>query len=77
MEGLMPEISMILVESSNVEKIGYEESTQTLRVGFLNGSVYDYKNVPIMEFEQLKNAQSVGSYLNRNIKGNYPYDKVG
>lgn len=73
----MSEIPMISVESSNVEKIGYEESTQILRVKFLNGSVYDYKNVPIMEFEQLKNAQSIGSYLNRNIKGNYPYEKVG
>ncbi len=73
----MSEIPMIPVESSNVEKIGYEESTQTLRVRFLNGSEYDYKNVPIMEFEQLKNAQSVGSYLNRNIKGNYAYERVG
>ncbi|GBD95936.1 hypothetical protein BMS3Abin06_00816 [bacterium BMS3Abin06] len=73
----MSAIAMIPVVSSNVESIGYEEGTQTLRVKFLNGSVYDYKNVPIMEFEQLKNAQSVGSYLNRNIKGNYTYEKVG
>lgn len=73
----MSEIVMIPVVSSNVESIGYDEATQTLRVRFLNGSEYDYKNVPIMEFEQLNNAQSVGSYLNRNIKGNYAYEKVG
>jgi hypothetical protein len=73
----MANIVMIPVVSSNVESIGYDEETQTLRVRFLNGSEYDYKNVPIIEFEQLKNAQSIGSYLNRNIKGNYAYGKVG
>ena len=73
----MANIVMIPVVSSNVESIGFDESTQTLRVRFLNGSTYDYKNVSSMEFEQLKNAQSVGSYLNRNIKGNYAYERVG
>lgn len=70
------EMVMIPVVSSNVQGIGFSDRTQTLRIWFLNGSVYDYKNVPIMEFEQLRNAQSVGSYLNRNIKGNYSYEKI-
>ena len=41
----MADIVMIPVVSSNVESIGYDGSTQTLRVRFLNGSTYDYKNV--------------------------------
>lgn len=73
----MSEISMAAVESSNVESIGYDESAQILRVKFISGGTYDYKNVPVMEYEQLKNASSIGSYLNRNIKGSYAYDKVG
>lgn len=73
----MSEIAMIPVESSNVESIGYDEGTQTLRIKFLSGATYDYKNVLAMEYEQLKNAPSIGSYLNRNIKGNYAYEKVG
>jgi len=73
----MAEIEMIPVVSSNVDSIGYDPDTQTLRVRFNNGSVYDYMNVPAMEFEQLRSAPSVGSYLNRNVKGNYPYQKVG
>ena len=73
----MCEIEMIPVVSSNVESIGYKEETQILRVKFLNGASYEYKNVPLMEFEQLNNASSVGSYLNRNIIHNYPYEKVG
>ncbi len=72
----MADIEMIPVDSSNVESIGYNESTQTLRVKFLSGGIYEYKNVPIKEFGQLKNAASIGVYLNRNIKNNYPYDKV-
>ena len=73
----MSDIRMIPVVSSNVESIGYDEGTQILRVKFLTGAIYEYKNVPLMEFEQLKDAPSVGSYLNRNIARNYPYEKVG
>ncbi|MBU2492388.1 MAG: KTSC domain-containing protein [Bacteroidetes bacterium] len=65
------------VSSSNVEAIGYDENTQTLRVWFLNGTVYDYNGVGTMEFEGLRNAPSIGSYLHNNIKGQYPYEKVG
>ncbi len=73
----MAEFNMIPVASSNIESIGYDEETQILRVRFLNGAMYEYKNLPIMEYEQLKNAPSVGSYFNRNIARNYPYEKVG
>ncbi len=73
----MADIDMIQVVSSNVDSIGYDADTQTLRVRFNNGSVYEYRNVGVVEFEQLRTASSVGSYLNRNIKGNYPYQKVG
>jgi len=71
------EISKNYVTSSNVEAIGYDESSNTLRVWFLNGSVYDYLNVPSIEYNALSNAPSIGSYLARNIKGVYPYSKVG
>lgn len=73
----MSEIEKIPVSSSNVESIGYDESIQTLRIWFLNGTIYDYFNVPLIEFEGLKNSPSIGSYLARSIKGNYPYEKVG
>jgi hypothetical protein len=73
----MNEIEMIPVVSSSVESIGYSEEIQILKVKFLKGGVYEYKNVSLMEFEQLYNASSVGSYLSRNIARNYPYEKVG
>ena len=71
------DIEKVFVSSSNVEAVGYDEDSQILRVWFLNGSVYDYKGVSQLEFEGLRDAPSVGSYLHRNIKGQYSYEKVG
>jgi hypothetical protein len=64
------------VASSNVQSIGYDENTETLYIRFLNGSLYIYKNVPIMVYEQLLGAPSVGSYMHRNIKGVFPYERI-
>ncbi len=67
---------MIRVSSSNIESVGYVAATETVCVKFLNGSVYAYKGVPLSEFEGLKNAPSVGSYLHRNFKNVYPYERI-
>ena len=67
---------MTPVQSSNVASVGYEIPTQTLYVEFLNGNIYIYKGVPQIEFESLKTAPSVGSYLNRNIKNVYAYERI-
>lgn len=73
----MDDFDMIMVSSSNIMAIGYREDIQTLRVQFLNGSIYDYTNFPLVEFEQFRNAPSLGSYLYHNIRGKYPTNKVG
>lgn len=67
---------MIQVQSSNVEAVGYDQPTQTVFVQFLNRNVYIYKGVSQFEFENLKNASSVGSYLHRNYKNVYPYVRI-
>jgi hypothetical protein len=71
------DIEKEFVSSSNIEAVGYHEESQTLRVWFLNGSIYDYSGVGLMEYEALRDAPSVGSYLHQNIKGQYPYEKAG
>ncbi|QOY55710.1 KTSC domain-containing protein [Candidatus Sulfurimonas marisnigri] len=67
---------MINVKSSNVESVGYDEDLKIVCVKFLNGSLYTYKGVPNSEFNNLKNATSVGSYLNRNFKNVYQYERI-
>jgi len=64
------------VSSSNIFAVGYDADSQTAYVQFLNGSTYAYKGVPEHEFENLRTASSVGSYLNRNYKNVYPYERV-
>ena len=69
-------VEMFCVSSSNVDEVGYDEQNQEVHVRFLNGGLYIYKGVPQHEFEGLKNAPSVGSYLHRNFKNVYPYERI-
>ena len=70
----MPE--MQFVDPSNIEAIGYVSEAQELLVRFLtSGGTYVYSDVAVAVFEELMQADSKGSYLNRRIKGNYPYRK--
>ncbi len=64
------------VTSSTVASVGYEQQSATLEVEFLDGAVYQYFDVPEAEFEGLRDAGSVGGYLNTNIKGRYRYARV-
>lgn len=70
---MMPE--MIFVDSSNIESIGYDEDTQELHVQFLTSGCYIYSDVPREIFDDLMNAPSKGSFLNREIKGIYQFSK--
>lgn len=64
------------VNSSNIDSIGYDESNQEVYVRFLNNSLYVYKGVPEHEYQNLMMAPSHGSYLNRNFKNVYPYERI-
>jgi hypothetical protein len=67
---------MTLVSSSNVAALGYEPVTQTVFVRFLDNRLYIYKNVPEGEYQGLFNAPSIGSYLHRNFKNVYAYERL-
>ncbi len=69
-------VEMIQVSSSNILAVGYDADNQIVHVQFLNGSKYIYKGVPQHEFDGLLNAPSVGSYLHRNYKNIYPYERI-
>jgi hypothetical protein len=68
---------MIPVSSSNIESIGYDEQNEQVYIRYLNASLYVYKGVPLHEFENLRDAPSLGSYLHRNYKNVYPYERIG
>ena len=62
--------------SSVVAAMEYNESMATLRITYVSGKVYDYKNVPTDVYEEMKEAESKGTFLNYRIKGKYRYKRV-
>ena len=62
--------------SSVVSGMRYDPVSATLRVIFVSGMIYDYKNVPATIYEAMKTAGSKGKYLNKYIKGCYPFKKI-
>jgi DNA helicase HerA-like ATPase len=64
------------VTSSNVESVGYDAETMTLEVEFQDGAVYQYFDVPENVHNEFVGADSIGSYLAREIKGKYRYVRL-
>jgi hypothetical protein len=62
--------------SSVIHHYSYDELKSRLRVFFISGIVYDYFNVPKDMYEKLRKALSKGKFLNKHIKGKYPFEKV-
>jgi len=62
--------------SSVVAAIRYDADTNILRVIYVSGSVYDYKDVPEKVYIEMKKAFSKGEFLNKHIKPNYEFEKI-
>lgn len=69
----MPEPRMEPVDSSNIEAIGYDPGSRSLYIRFLSGTSYVYSEVDEWVHQELMQADSKGSYFNRQIKPNYTY----
>jgi len=66
----------ILVESSNLESVGYDEENEILEVEFKSGAVYRYYDVPPEVYEELMTADSHGSYFYWNIRDVFRYRRI-
>ncbi len=62
--------------SSVIDTIDYFPENLTLRIKFVSGLIYDYKQVPPEVFKSLKIAGSKGRFLNFHIKGKYEFDRI-
>lgn len=63
------------VESSQIDSVAHDE--QGLFVKFISGgSIYGYPDVPKETFDQMVQAESVGKFLNSQIKPNYGYERL-
>lgn len=62
--------------SSVVAAMNYDEASSTLRITFVSGMIYDYKNVPEQVYLDMKASGSKGVFLNQKIKGKYRFKKI-
>lgn len=65
-----------LVESSSINSIGYDITTEILEVEFKRGAIYQYSKVWPDVVEELLEADSIGSYFSKNIAKNYKYKQI-
>lgn len=62
--------------STVVKSFEYNAATCTLRVVYVSGSIYDYKDVPEREYKMMKASTSKGRYLNKHIKPRYEFKQI-
>ena len=60
------------VESSAFDTVGYSERTRTLDVQFDSTGWYRYTNIDSSLYNRFINADSLGTFYNDYIKGQYP-----
>ena len=51
---------------------GYSQDTQTLRIKFRSGAVYEYYDVEPREWRNFRRVKSPGRFINRTLN-NHPY----
>jgi hypothetical protein len=57
--------------------VGYDAQTQVLEIEFVNGTIYQYFNVPESIYSGLMGASSHGRYFDAYIKkGGFAYKQI-
>lgn len=69
-------MNYIKVTSSNIDQIGYDKDTSTLGVIFLNGSEYQYPDVPEDLYNDFMAASSHGKFFHENIKYEFSFRRL-
>jgi hypothetical protein len=69
-------MQMSPVKSTNIDSVGHDAATKTLRVKFKSGAIYDYADVPSDHHTKMLAAESPGTHLNTEIKGKFKHTRV-
>lgn len=70
------ELEKAFPNSSQVERMKYSPNRKVLTVTFNNGSVYNYLEVPDLIWEGCITTDSIGRYLNQEIKKFYQCERI-
>ncbi len=67
----LPDNAFVMLNSSALARVAYDDRRQQLHVKFHDGSVYVYLGVTSTVYDELLNADSQGGYFNRRIRNVY------
>lgn len=62
--------------STVIASFDYDAANETLTVKYVSGKIYSYKKVPSAVYQQMRSSFAKGIFLNRYIKGKYPFEEV-
>ena len=63
----------LVVKSSALTSMGYDEGTRVLELEYKNGTVYRFKEVPRRVWDELRRTDAIGAYVNANIRDKYDF----
>lgn len=72
----MTTITKSFTNSSQVSAIWYREDQKELEVLFTSGGRYIYLEVPKEIWDRAIQAESIGKFLNTEVKGKFLYKKI-
>ena len=70
------EWEMVPVTSLQINAVGFNASTQQIRVEFSKGQLYQYEGCTQSEYDELINAGSVGQTFAATIKNIKPFRRL-
>ncbi|MFT8210287.1 MAG: KTSC domain-containing protein [Symbiopectobacterium sp.] len=62
--------------SSELFSVGYDEEKKHLEVELLNGSIYLYKGVARMIYEELLSSTTKYATTRATLRAHFPFDKL-
>ena len=67
---------MVNVSSEAIATVNYDTDSGTMSVGFTDGTLYVYSDVPEAVYVDLITASSIGGYFNKNVRDAYSYTQL-
>ena len=62
--------------SKQVVSTQYNEERKVMTVEFIKGAKYEYSEVPLKVWEKSLVTESIGKFINTDIKPHYSYKKI-
>jgi hypothetical protein len=69
-------MQQMLVISSMIRSVGYDERHSLLEIEFTSGNIYRYQAVPKEVYRGLMSSGSKGRYFEEQINGRFRYSRM-